>query len=381
MEAARGAADQGQMQQLADLVETMLRDDRITGVLSTRTYGLLGLPCDFVGGDPAARAELKGESEEQPGEWSAMAEEAELAKLQTWGLMLGVGLAQRIPLPRVLGEPFRYRIETWSPRWLTYYHYPSSNSTHWKLNTSDGQINVMPGVGEWIIYTPYGARRPWASGLWNATAFPWLLKHFALEDRANLSEVLGQPIWVGTTKHTSTEPQRKDFLSRLANLGKQGKLVLPEGWDFQLREASGTSWENFAKSVEWCDAAISIALAGQVVTTEGSGGFSNNNIFDAIKSDFIRFDAERLSTCCKVQHVDPWALVNYGSRNAAPWPRWNVKRPVDLEKKGTAIAQLGDTISKLDSALAPHGLKVDAEKLLQEYDIPYLTTGATNGAP
>lgn len=369
---ADAAADQGSLQLLADLVETMLRDDRIAGVLSTRTHGLLGLPCSFVGGDTEASKTLQGAEKDLPGEWATMHDESELVKLQAWGLMMGVGLAQRIPLPRVLGQPRRYRIETWSPRWLTYYHNVGDQGTHWKVLTQQGQEDAIPGDGEWIIYTPYGARRPWASGLWTSLAFAWLLKHFALEDRANLSEVLGQPVWVGTTKHTSTEKQRKGFLSKLSNLGKQGKIVLPEGWDFQLREASGTAWENFAKSVEWCDGAISIGIAGQIVTTEGSGGFSNNNIFDSIKSDFIRFDAERLASCLRKQSLEPWAHANYGARADAPWPVWNVKRPVDMEKQGTTLSNLGKAITDLNAALAPYSMRVDATKLLQDYEVPFI---------
>lgn len=370
VETALSTADAGSMMQLADLVETIMRDDRVMGVLSTRTHGLLGLPVDFLGGSEEARQCLIG-GDGQPGEWFSMHDESELAKLDAWGLLFGVGLAQRIPLPRLYGQPRKWRIETWSPRWLTYYHTPGDEGTHWRVLTTEGQEPAMPGDGEWIIYTPYGARRPWASGLWTAISFPWLLKRFSLEDRANLSEVLGSPVWVGTTKHTSTEKQRKDYLSRLSNLGKQGKIILPEGWDFQLREASGTAWENFDKAVEWADQAITIAIAGQIVTTEGTSGFSSGNIFEAIESNRVRFDAERLSTALRQQSLEPWARANYGSPQDAPWPRWNVQRPVDMEKRGTTIANLGKAITDLDAAVRPHGLTIDAEKLLAEYDIPF----------
>jgi hypothetical protein len=368
VESARQLADGGNLLELSDLVETLLRDDRVTGVMSTRTHGLLGLPVEFKGGSEKARECLAGSGPGE-GEFWDLHDEAELVKLLTWGLVLGIGLAQRVELPRVAGRPHRYRIETWSPRWLSYFH-QKANGTHWRVLTDAGLQPLVPGDGEWILFTPYGSRRPWAEGLWRAIAFPWLLKRFSLEDRANFSEVLGSPIWVGSTKNGATEKQRSKFLSQLRNLGKQGKIVLPEGWDMQLKEATGKTWEIFNNQIAWSDAAIAVALAGQLVTTEGTSGFSDGNIFDAIKTDLIRFDAERLATALRQQSLEPWARVNYGSPTAAPRPKWKVKRPIDPKERADQINGLGAAITALDAALKPHGLKVDAATLVADYDIP-----------
>lgn len=377
---AREMADNGAMQELADLTETIFADDRVTGVLSTRTHGLLGLPVEFNGGDEEARHELAGTEDGVPGEWWSMHDESELVKLQAWGLIMGVGLAQRIELPRVMGQPHRYRIETWSPRWLLYSHY-AVNGTHWRVQTQAGQVPVVPGDGNWIVYTPYGTRRPWAEGLWRALAFPWLLKHFSLEDRANYSEALGNPIWVGTTSQGSTEKQRERFLRQLQRLGKAGKLVLPAGWDMALKEASGKSYEIYEGQVSWADEAMIIALAGQTVTTEGMSGFSSGNIHDAIKQDLIRFDGERLATALRRQSLEPWALMNYGSPRKAPWPRWETKRPDNVDDQAKALASVGDAITKMTTALAPYGLKPDVEKIVAQFNIPVLNTQQDPASP
>src|SRR5690242_8219012 len=65
--AAANAADSGNMMRLADLCETIMADDRVDGVLDTRTHGLLGLPLSFVDGDPKMREELLGK-DGAPGE-------------------------------------------------------------------------------------------------------------------------------------------------------------------------------------------------------------------------------------------------------------------------------------------------------------------------
>lgn len=377
VQVAQEMADGGSMQNLADFCETIFNDDRVSGVLATRTHGLLGLPVDFKGGSAEARLALAGTDDEEeenyhPGEWSRMHDESELVKLLSWGITLGVGLAQRIELPRVVGRPHKYRLKTWHPRWLQY-NYNLVNSSHWRVTTREsGLVPVVPGDGEWILFTPYGEYRPWASGLVNALAFPWLLKHFSLEDRANYSETLGNPIWVGKVGQGSTQKQRDSFLSQLRSAGKNTRLVLPDGWDLALREATGKSYEIYEGQVTWADQAMTITLSGQTVTTEGTSGFSSGNIFRDISQDFIRFDAERLSTCLRAQSLEQWALINYGQRRAAPWPKWQTKPPTDINEAATGLNTLGTAIATLNASLLAYGMKVDAGKMVADFNVPVL---------
>lgn len=365
------------MQDLADLVETMRRDARISGVLSTRTHGMLGLPLTFMGGNDVARKALgdMDESKTPNAAWWQMHDESELAKLLTWGLMLGIGIAQRIELPRLVGQPHRYRLETWSPRWLSYYHYgygEQQSTPEWRVLTQNGQESIIPGDGNWIMFMPYGRRRPWTEALWTQLAFPWLLKHFSLEDRANFGEVLGSPVWVGKTAHGGTEKQRNTFLSQLKGLGKSGKIVLPQGWDLQLVEAAaaGKTGDVFDNQITQSNEEMTIALAGQLVTTEGTTGFSSGNVHAEIKQDLLRFDAIRLAGCLREQSLEPWALWNFGTRAAAPFPKWNTDKPEDVKETADGMKSLGDAITSLNTALQTSGIEVDAIALAQKFGIP-----------
>lgn len=371
VEAAGDMADGGNLTELADLVDTISRDDRVSGVMSTRTYGLLGLPVSFVGGSFEAREILQGTSEvDRQGEWYNMNDESELSKLLSWGIQLGVGLAQRIEQPRVLGQRHKYKLRTWHPRWMQYQHYPSSDGAHWHVLTQEGRIPIVAGDGEWILFTPYGENRPWAEGSWRATAFPWMIKRYALEDRANYSEVLGSPIVVGTTGKGSTEKQRRLWLSQLVALGKSGKIVIPDGWKLELLEATGKAFELYSETQQWADAAMTVVLAGQLVTTEGTSGFSSGNIFDAIKQDFVRFDAERLASCLHKQSLEQWAMINFGSSADAPWPQWQTKKPPNQDEQAKGLSSLGDAVAKLTASLAPYGYVPDVEKILSDYGVP-----------
>jgi hypothetical protein len=363
VKSAFAQAESGSLLMLADLVETMFTDDRINGVLKTRTHGLLGLPLHFEGGTPEQRAELAG------GLWDSMADEAEAAKLQAWGLVLGVGLGQRIPVPRLLGQPQRYRLRTWSPRWLYHDQSGVSGST-WRVTTRRGTNNIVPGV-QWVVYTPYGESRPWASGEWRSLAFPWLLKHFALEDRANHSEVMGTPTKVGKAPQGASERMRVLFESQIKALGRNGALVLPEGWDYTIAEATGRTWEIYSEGIDWADKAMTVVLAGQIVTTEGSQGFSSGNVQDQIKGDLIRFDARALGKCLSDQYLSPWAFANTGSYSA-PRPCWNTERPVNLMNQATAFETLGRAVADLDTAGKGAGVHVDVKALWDRYQVPWL---------
>jgi hypothetical protein len=362
---ARDMADDGALMEAADCVEVLLTDDRVDGVLATRTHGLLGLPLHFAEGSPDARAALDGIGE-TPGEWWRMHDEAELTRLENWGLILGVGLAQRIALPRKAGEAQTYKMETWSPRWLRWV----DSERAWYVQTTTGEERIEPNDGRWIVYTPYGSHRPWAAGKWNALVFPWLLKRFSLEDRANHSQTLGGSFLVAHAPARSSERQRTKMQTDLGLLTKDSRFVLPEGWDLKFVEATGRTWEIYDGQIGWADQAITIVLAGQIVTTEGSPGFNSGNIHDQIKGDFIRFDGERLATCLAEQSLRPWALVNYGSINAAPWPVWNTERPTDLEQRARTFEQLGRSIADLDKALKAEQRKVDIVELTSQYNIP-----------
>ena len=378
IENAQSSADNGSLQHLADLCETMFADGRIKGVLGKRTNGMLGLPMDFVRGDEDAQKVLGTQMDGAPGEWLSMHDESETAKLLRWGLFTGVGLAQRIEQPRLLGRPHRYKLVTWSPRWLTYFQQPMQGC-HWWVQTQEGMSPVVPGDGQWVLFLPYGARRPWSEGLWRALVFPWILKRFALEDRANYSEVLGSPLWVATTGTGSTEKQRNAFLSKLRTLGKNGKIVLPNGWELALKEATGKSWEIYENQIKWADQEMTIAIAGQLVTTEGTTGFSEGSIFENIDHDTIRFDADRLSTCLRSQSLEPWAMLNYGAASKAPWPQWQTKKPTDQKDVADGLSKIGAAVMAINAALAQYGLKVDAQKFFNEFEIPVLPAGDTNG--
>lgn len=388
--AALRQADDGMLERPADLVEAIMGDDRVQGVLSTRTHGLLGLPVQFYGGDAEGEQvrRLEGTKALQgvpaiPGDWARMFPESELAQLMAWGLLLGVGLAERVPdESRGIGEGSAPVIVVWHPRWLRH----DWMTGRWLLTTAEGEVEVVPGDGRWILFTPYGGLRPWTQGAWRPIAFAWVLKQFALHDRARHSEVLGSAARVGTVPTGADEDIRRKWLRDLKNLGRDNAMVIEQGYKLELVEATGRTWEIYTAQIEWADRAIAITLAGQFVTTEGTKGFSNGTIHAEIRHDLIRFTAESLATCLHEQGLRPWAVENYGggaandnnaAADTAPWARWDTQPPADKLARAQALQALGSAISALDAALAPSGVRVDARELAGEYAVALVELPAT----
>jgi len=377
IDGALTAADSGNLQRAADLVETiMTSDDRASGVLQTRTLGLLRLDLSFKGGSDQARIDLGGQADTpQAGDWYAMHPDAELAQLMAWGITLGVGWAQRVPLPRKPGGRQLHRIETWHPRWF----WQNTFTEQWRVTHNTGVADVAAGDGQWISYQPYGRTRPWARGAWRALAFAWILKQFALHDRARFSEVYGTPMRVGISPEGATERMRTRWLASLNNLGRDASLVLPPGYDLKLLaiKAGEGGAALFDQQITWADRAIAVVLAGQIVTTEGTPGFNTGSIHETIKADIIGFTASSTGSMLHEQSAQPWAGLAYGDRDAAPVPQWDTTLPEDQERKAAAMRGVGDAISKLDEVLASSNLRVDATKLIERFGIPVLQLAAT----
>lgn len=320
---ARLLADGGTLSYAAELVDELRADSRVAGVLPQRVNGLLGLPLSFEASGDGRRRGRAVRALEADEDWWQIAPEHELADLQTWGLLLGVGLAELVWTTNERGRAIP-RLKCWDPRWLRW----EWSTRRWLLRTQDEETEIIPGGGKWLLYTPYGASRPWSKGLWRALAKWWLLKSFGLEDWARHGEMHGSPIRVGVAPEGSQAEDREAFAADLAEIGRDTSIVPPPGYRLELLEAGAKTWEQFPKQIETANAELSILLVGQNLTSDVQGGsFAAAKIHQNVRDDLIRFDAEALSTALHDQVLTWWAEFNFGDARLAPWPSWDTKPP------------------------------------------------------
>jgi hypothetical protein len=361
-------ADAGNFRILGDFVAALLADDRVAGVLQTRTHGLLGMPLDFLGGDKEFQDLLKG-GDDGPGLWYLLHSEAELSAFMADAIVGGIGLAQRVPGPN------GFYLQRWDPGDLICSDL-GNGKRNWQVQTATGIEDITPG--RWILFFPYGEIDPHKRGMWRALMLPWLLKRLALEDRASGSQQAGLSNPVVEAPEGATERQRQTIAAEFADEVQKLALVLPAGWKASYLQPPTKIFEIYSESIAWSDSAITITLAGQVVTTEGSPGFSSGNVQDQIRVDLIRYDAETLSSTLHDQDLI-WLARELGYQDpsiATPYLVWNTTRPVDREQLARTIEILGRGVEALDKKLIDASAKVDLVRLCDLMQIPLLKVAA-----
>lgn len=373
VKSARILADGGTLRLAADLVEDMIADDRVAGVLGARVRGLLGLPLSFEDGSGRARRKraVKRAIEAQEDFWTIFPE-AELTTVAAWGIVLGVGLGEFVwERDESTGREVQ-RLYAWHPRWLRFDY----STRRWMLRVGDGieEIEVRPGDRKWLLFTPYGFERPWSWAAWRGIAPWWLLKTFGRNDWGQHSEVHGDPIRLGTSPAGSQKADREAYAADLNGMGSHSVLVPPSGYGLELVEATAQTWKMFPAELSEANTAISILLAGANLTSEVKGGSrAAATVHDDIRHDLIAWDAAALSTVMHEQALVPWAEVNFNDAKLAPWPKWDTAPPdseasraAAQKDRATAFGLLADAIQKLRA----QGVNVDLAELLELFEVP-----------
>lgn len=360
----------GIMEQVAQVIDAMGRDDRISGCLLTRIEALPALPFTMATSE-SSPDKARGVADEAKALFETMAPNAELIKLQHWGVMLGLAVAQLKWDVKKVGSRIAWvpSIQVWHPRSL-YYKF-EDDTLH--IQTRDGDHVVTPGDGQWLVYAPYGVKRGWMYGNARSLYVPWLVRQWDWRDWARYNEVHGLPIRKATTPLSADESDKQAFMKAVARLGSESNIRLPKGaadgekYDVELLEALSTNYLTFGQQLEKADAAIAVNLLGQNLTTEVKGGsYAAAQVHENIKASVLRGDAKNLGLCLKTQLLRPWAIYNHGDEELTPTPTWATDPPEDKAQVGTAMKNIGDGLTALRGA----GAHPNTDEILEGVGIP-----------
>jgi phage gp29-like protein len=364
LKAARVMADAGHLELAADFCESAMGDDRVIAALSTRTKGLVALPLTFEAAKNSKRVVRALEAGE---DWWAAFPASALAQLLAWGIILGVGLGEIVWTDR--GSTINRLVpvlKVWHPRHLRY----DWQRRVWTLRTEDKTIDIRPGDGKWILYTPYGESRPWSFGAWRAISLWHLLKRYAIEDWGYYSgknaggHLVAVPVGEGKVL---TKEARKELAADLFAAQANSAIVPPNGFTIEMVEATASTWETFEAQKNAADLGISVTLLGQNLSTEVAGRASTGATLQGrVLQVFVDADAETLSTCIHDQALTWWAEFNFGNRDLAPWPLWDTKPPDDKAEQANLLNTLSQAVNVLGNAGAP----IDVRALLEKFGVP-----------
>ena len=376
LEAAVHHADAGDLSSAARLYRSFRRDGVLSGLLATRTGGLVRLPKRFRGDAEVKDALEKTDGLNSRSVFDDMFPSSELALLAADGIALGVGVAELVP---VEGRDFPVLVRI-DPEFLRY----RWNENRWYYVSIAGLIPITPGDGRWVLHVPGGRMAPWQHGLWQALGASWINKSHAVMHRANFSAKLANPARVAVAPNGATEAQRQGFLDKLIAWGVNSVFEMPPGWDAKLIESNGRGFEVFQAEIATCDNEIIIALAGQQVTTTGGTGFANADIHKSIRADLIKETADSLSYTINTQGIPQFVAMRWGAdkmQEGGAIVEWIVDPPKDVKNEADSLKAFAEAITALTPALLVYKRAVDVGALCTRFGLPIMQDSDGDGNP
>lgn len=374
LEQAVFLANQGDLSWAAELMSTARTDGVLSGVLSTRTGGLVRLPKRFRGDAAMVQALEVGHSAPRS-VFDEMFPPSDLATLAADGELLGVGVGE---LVEVQGRdyPVFCRLD---PQFLRY----RWNENRWYFNSIGGPIPITPGDGRWILHTPGGRTAPWQHGSWRAIGRSYIRKDHASLFKDEWEAKLANPARVAYAPSGAVEAQRDTFFQQVMAWGVNTVFGLTPGYEVKLLESNGRGYDSFIKTIAAQNEEMIVCIAGQTVTTDGGAGFQNSNIHSAIRADLIKSTADNLAFTINTQGLPAFVERRWGAEalERCPVVEWDVTPPRDREAEGRVLISVAQGIAQLTEALRAHGRELDVDQLAQRFALPLRGDADANGIP
>ncbi len=362
LETAVQSSDVGDLTTVGQIWRSMRRDGVISGLLSTRTGGLLSLPKRFYG-DETIRRDLASRNGTRS-TFDDYLPPTELALIAADGIGPGVGVGEILP---VEGRDFGVLVRL-EPEWLRY----RWSENRWYYLSIAGPIAITPGDGRWVLHTPGGRMAPWQFGQWQALGRAWINKEHAIAHRSNWESKLANPARVAVSPTGASQEQAQSWFSAVMAWGVNTVFGMKPGYDVRLLESNGRGYESFQQTIETSNLESMIALAGSTVLVDGGTGFANADVHQAIRADLIKADAEALAYTVNTQCLPAFIAQRWGEAalEIGTQVEWDVTPPKDLKAAAESMNQMGQAITTLTAALQPYGEKLDIVQLVNRFGIP-----------
>lgn len=264
----------------------------------------------------------------------------------------------------------------WMP--LAFDHRPQS---WFQLNPDDQnelrlRDNSMAGEAlqpfGWIMHKPrarsgYVAR----SGLFRVLAWPYLFKHYATSDLAEMLEIYGLPIRLGKYPPGTPDEEKVTLLRAVTGLGHAAAGIIPESMSIDFEQAAQGTADPFLAMMRWCDDAMSKAILGGTLTSQtsesGGGAFALGKVHNEVRHDLRNADARQLGATLSRDLLWPLLVLNRsGSTDARRAPRleFDLKDRADMTAMSTALPPL-----------VKMGVQVPRDWLQEQLGIPLPANG------
>ena len=369
IEQAKRQADRGDLSQAAALWDAILGDERAIGPLQAIT-GVSSLPVEFESENAESGQEDPKVEALQRDWWHMLPEDVQGEVIRS-AIGLGVALVQ---IKEWREDEQTKRLLPVLDPWASHHLKRDGKRRTWLVKTEQnkGGQPFEPGDGEWILFTPYGRKRPWLKAPWYGLGLLWFAAQCSKIDWADWNDSHAKPMKAASNEKAEThglvdEPGMQKLLANVVKLVRGGSIVLPDGYKLQLLEASSRNWESFLKLChEVWPMALAIALTGNNLTTQVEGGsFAAAREATAVLMDRKRTVARCFETTVREQLLTWWSEFNFGDL-AAPWPKYKLEPPSDPNAAADRLSKVATAVQALTSANVP----LSPQELRERYDVP-----------
>lgn len=370
------AHESGDFTSSSMLADALDRNPRIRAALDTRVLGLLGLPFQMKPAETYPRRSAPIARRMQP-LWPDIAPRSVLGQILRWEIRMGFCLCELVWRTSAKGWiPKLHVVHPYHVRW-------SDADERWEVQTREGTAVVDLSDPRWVLFSRC-EDRPWLTGVVRALGMENTIREHAVRDWARRSEVYGLPVVLAKVPAKATETSKETFSEGISDMGSEGVLTLPQGatpdasFDAELMEPHDSKGELFDSLIRRIDTDVTLAILGQNLTSEVSGGsLAAAKVHDRVRLDYLESDAmligdvgQRQITTRVVLYNDPRTAEDDNelilldaldrARALAPTPFYDPTPPEDAEASARARGLDADYLTKLQT------LGVDIEPLLEE---------------
>ncbi len=195
------------------------------------------------------------------------------------------------------------------------------------------------------------------SGLFRVLAWPYLFRHYATSDLAEMLEIYGLPIRLGKYPPGTADEEKATLLRAVTGLGHAAAGIIPETMAIDFQQAAQGSSEPFLAMMRQSEDAISKAVLGGTLTSttsqSGGGAFALGQVHNEVRHDLLASDARQLAATLSRDLLWPLLVLNRpGSPDVRRAPRlvFDLREQADITNMAQSIPALVNVGLEIPSA-------------------------------
>ena len=269
-----------------EIYRQVLRDDQVAGVWSQRQLAITSKEWTVTAGGKTARDKAAADFiREQVKEVGF----DRVTKLMLYGVFYGFAVAEAM-----WGNDGRFVVlDDIKVRDRQRFGFDGAGRLRLKTYSKpDGEL--LPPRKFWAFST--GADHddePYGLGLAHWLYWPVLFKRSGIKFWLIFLEKFGQPTAMGKYGANALQPEKTRLLQALSAINTDSGVIIPEGMQIELLEATRSGSADYVALVDRMDRAIAKVVMGQVASSEGTPGrLGNDDLQGDVREDLIKADAD-----------------------------------------------------------------------------------------